>query len=34
MTTKLEAAKLWGTRVDAVTRHYDTTWGKLKTLYR
>ncbi|HTL38325.1 MAG TPA: hypothetical protein VL326_34580 [Kofleriaceae bacterium] len=31
MTTKLEAAKLWGTRVDAVTRHYDTTWAKLKT---
>ena len=30
MTTKLEAAKLWGTRVDPVTRHYDTTWGKLK----
>jgi hypothetical protein len=31
LTTKLEAAKLWGTRVDPVTRHYDTTWGKLKT---
>lgn len=31
MTTKLEAAKLWGTRVDPVTRHYDTTWAKLKT---
>lgn len=31
MTTKLEAAKLWGTRVDPVTRHYETTWGKLKT---
>ena len=30
MTTKLEAAKLWGTRVDPVTRHYDTTWAKLK----
>ncbi|HUS32728.1 MAG TPA: hypothetical protein VMZ53_29710 [Kofleriaceae bacterium] len=31
MTTKLEAAKLWGTRVDPVTRHFETTWGKLKT---
>jgi hypothetical protein len=31
MTSKLEAAKLWGTRVDTVTRHFDTTWGKLKT---
>lgn len=31
LTTKLEAAKLWGTRVDGVTRHFETTWGKLKT---
>lgn len=31
LTTKLEAAKLWGTRVDPVTRHFETTWGKLKT---
>ena len=28
--TKLENAKLWGTTVEAVTQHYDTTWGKLK----
>jgi hypothetical protein len=30
-TPKLEAAKLWGMRVDPVTRHYETTWGTLKT---
>lgn len=30
LTTKLEAAKVWGARVDPVTRHYDTTWGALK----
>lgn len=30
-TPKLEAAKLWGMRVDRVTRHYETTWGKLKS---
>ncbi len=28
--TKLESAKLWGTHVEAVTQHYETTWGKLK----
>ncbi|NVB79920.1 MAG: hypothetical protein HOV81_16110 [Kofleriaceae bacterium] len=28
--TKLEAASLWSTRVDPVTRHYETTWGALK----
>jgi hypothetical protein len=27
---KLEGAKLWAARVDAVTRHLDTTWGDLK----
>jgi hypothetical protein len=30
-TPKLEAATLWAARVDPVTRHYDTTWGALKT---
>lgn len=29
--TKLETAKLWGTHVEPVTQHYETTWGKLKT---
>lgn len=28
--TKLETAKLWGTHVEPVTQHYETTWGKLK----
>jgi hypothetical protein len=29
--TKLETAQLWGMQVEPVTRHYETTWGKLKT---
>jgi hypothetical protein len=29
LSTKLQAASLWAARVDAVTRHYDTTWGAL-----
>jgi hypothetical protein len=29
--TKLETAQLWGMEVEPVTRHYETTWGKLKT---
>lgn len=28
--TKLETAKLWGTQVEPITQHYETTWGKLK----
>jgi hypothetical protein len=27
---KLEAAKLWGARVEPVTAHYETTWGALR----
>jgi hypothetical protein len=27
---KLEEAKLWGTTVEPVTQHFETTWGKLK----
>jgi hypothetical protein len=30
VTTKLEGAKLWSARVEAVTRHHETTWGALK----
>ena len=30
-TTKLEAAGLWAARVEPITRHYETTWGALKT---
>ncbi|MEO7091773.1 MAG: hypothetical protein ABI175_00895 [Polyangiales bacterium] len=30
-TTKLEAAQLWAARVEAVTNHYKTTWGAMKT---
>jgi hypothetical protein len=28
--TKLEGAGMWGTHVEPVTQHYETTWGKLK----
>jgi hypothetical protein len=28
--TKLETAQLWGMQVEAVTKHYETTWGALK----
>ena len=31
VTEKLEAAKLWSARVDPVTLHTTSTWGKLKT---
>ena len=31
IATKLEAAALWAARVDPVTRHYETTWGALKS---
>ncbi len=30
ITSKLEAAKLWGARVEPVTRHHETTWGALR----
>jgi hypothetical protein len=30
-TTKLEAAGLWAARVEPITRHYELTWGALKT---
>ncbi|MDB4961540.1 MAG: hypothetical protein JWP01_1539 [Myxococcales bacterium] len=29
VTKKLEAAGLWAARVEPITRHYETTWGKL-----
>jgi hypothetical protein len=29
--TKLDSAKLFGTYVDPVTQHHETTWGKLKS---
>ncbi|HEX4421752.1 MAG TPA: hypothetical protein VH165_27765 [Kofleriaceae bacterium] len=29
-TAKLEAASLWASRVEPVTRHYETTWGALQ----
>jgi hypothetical protein len=29
--TKLETAQLWGMEVEPVTKHYETTWGALKT---
>jgi hypothetical protein len=28
--TKLETAELWGMQVEAVTKHYETTWAALK----
>jgi hypothetical protein len=28
---QLDVAKLFGSYVDPVTQHYETTWGKLKT---
>lgn len=31
ITTKLEAAGLWAARVEPITRHYETTWGDLRT---
>ena len=31
VTAKLEAAGLWAARVEPITRHYDTTWGDLRT---
>ncbi len=30
VTTKLQAAELFGTRVDPVTHHHQTTWGALR----
>ncbi|MFN0245566.1 MAG: hypothetical protein ACKV2T_01575 [Kofleriaceae bacterium] len=30
-TAKLEKAELWAARVEPLTRHYETTWGTLKT---
>ncbi len=30
VTAKLEGGKLWSARVEPVTRHQQTTWGKLK----
>lgn len=30
LTKLLETAKLWASRVEPVTRHYDTTWGALR----
>jgi hypothetical protein len=30
-TAKLEKAELWAARVEPLTRHYETTWGALKT---
>jgi hypothetical protein len=30
MREKLPKAELWGARVEAVTHHYETTWGALK----
>jgi hypothetical protein len=30
-TKKLETAELWAARVEPLTRHYETTWGALKS---
>lgn|GEM_PF-1718973 len=30
-TKKLETGELWAARVEPITRHYETTWGALKT---
>ncbi len=31
VTAKLEAAGLWAARVEPITRHFETTWGELRT---
>lgn len=31
VTAKLEAAGLWAARVEPITRHFETTWGDLRT---